>query len=151
MAPDNLLHEALTRAQLQSQSQSLNLASLSLSDSDDDVIAVRTPQSQTPALSRSTTPGTSRNPSPTRGSSPGKSLLTKPRSGAGKPRRDKTKEREKAAQADRTMDPLVKFPGEVSGRIFGELGVDDMLQCGLVCKKWRKSATISQSPDGLFF
>ncbi|KAK4690641.1 hypothetical protein P7C70_g9528, partial [Phenoliferia sp. Uapishka_3] len=148
---DSLLHSALTRAALLAQPPQEGFQSLSLSDSDDDLISVRTPlasstptTSLSPATSRSSSPtrSNSTNPSPTKGG--GIALgLTKTRSGAGKPRRDKTKEREKADQAGKTMDPLIKFPGEVSGRIFGELGVDDLLSVGLVCKKWRRSATIS--------
>ncbi|KAM0756353.1 hypothetical protein T439DRAFT_321056 [Meredithblackwellia eburnea MCA 4105] len=155
MASD-LLHDALTRHAQQSSitSNSItttpNIAQLSLSDDDDEaLIQVRTPLNpSTPATtSRASTPGTSRSSSPTRSqqnaANAAKNLTAKPRSGAGKPRRDKTKEREKALANQNSMDPLSKFPGEISGRIFGELDHRDLLRCGLVSKRWRRSATIN--------
>lgn len=126
----DLLHEALNRHARNTD----NVKDLSLSD--DDEIEVRTPLPSSPASAAST-------PSGSRSSSRSSSPSRKGKGGAGKPRRDKTKEREKAEANKRTMDPLVKFPGTISGRIFGELGVDDLLLCGLVCKKWRASQTIS--------
>ena len=129
----DLLHEALNR-HARGSTEPPNVKDLSLSD--DDEIEVRTPVPSTPSGSGQSTPSSSRSSSPSR----------KGKGGAGKPRRDKTKEREKAEQNKRTMDPLVKFPGRVNGRIFGDLGVDDLLTCGLVCKKWRASQTISQFP-----
>lgn len=137
MPTSDLLHEALNRHARETTSPPLH--ALSLSDNDDDEIPVRTPLPSSPNSGASTPSGSatsSRSSSPSRRKGGG---------GAGKPRRDKTKEREKAELNKRTMDPLIKFPGEVSGRIYGELGVDDLLRCGLVCKKWRASQTISQS------
>ncbi|KAI5478299.1 F-box domain, cyclin-like domain containing protein [Pseudohyphozyma bogoriensis] len=147
----DLLHDALLRAHEESHSptqkttsqlQSLHLSS----DSEDELIEVRTPIA-TPALSVASTPSASRSASPTRapGSPGGGGRNGRSRSGAGKPRRDKTKELAKAAANAATMDPLAKFPGEVNVRIFGLLGVDDLLTCGLVSKKWRRSQTINWS------
>ena len=132
----DLLHSALNRHAAAALSTPPSLSHLTLSD-DEDRIDVRTPLPSapgTPTLSRGSTPSSSRSTSPSR---KGK--------GAGKPRRDKTKEREKAEANKSSMDPLAKFPGEINGRIFGELGVDDLLSCGRVCKKWRKSQTMSAS------
>jgi hypothetical protein len=134
--PSDLLHDALNRHARESNLNSPPpLHALSLDD-DDELVEVRTPLPSAPG-SGASSPAGSRSSS--RSSSPNRK-----KGGAGKPRRDKTKEREKAEANKRSMDPLVKFPGEISGRIFGELGVDDLLTCGLVCKKWRASQTISE-------
>lgn len=157
MAPTDLLHSALNRhAANQSSPTKSNGGSLSPShlfsnlsidedEADNEIIDVRTPlpsQPSTPSISRSTTPSQSRSSSPTRRSGS--------KGGAGKPRRDKTKEKEKELANSNTMDPLTKFPGEINGRIFSYFELDDLLICGLVSKKWKKSMTISTFSYFLF-
>ena len=115
-------------------------------ESEDDLIAVLTP-SATPFGTPTASRNTSRSSSPTRRSSSNKLGG----GGAGKPRRDKSKELAKSqanklgADGTGSRDPLVKFEREVTGRIFGGLGSEDLLACGGVCKKWRGSQTLSQS------
>ncbi|KAK4050775.1 hypothetical protein OIV83_003196 [Microbotryomycetes sp. JL201] len=139
MPPNDLLHNALKRHASQAgEGEPLQLPAmqhLSMSD-DDDEVEVRTPAPSTPASTAST-------PAGSRSSSRASSPSRKGKSGAGKPRRDKTKEREKAEANKNPLDPLVRFPGEVTGRILGELGMHDLLACGLVCKRWRRSQTLN--------
>lgn len=156
MGNGDLLQQALNRAALQSQSSGDEAATttatsgagggvpagllhnLSLSDDDTEYIEVRTPGASTPVSTASTPSGSragSRSSSPSGG---------KRRGGAGKPRRDKSKELAKAEQNKNPLDPINRFPGEVNGRIFGELGVDELLACGLVSKRWRRSQTLSE-------
>lgn len=163
MSRSDLLHDALKRHASQQHMHddpnalSPRLGSMALSggsggsgeedDDDDAEVEVRTAASSMPGtprtISRSSTPGHSRSSSPTRQSS--SSSGRKRGGGAGKPPRDKTKEREKALANANKQDPLNRFPGEVNGRIFGQLSLRDLLACGLVCKRWRKSQTLSMS------
>jgi hypothetical protein len=141
MAPSVLLHDALLRSTALQQSLStetapLTLANLSLLSEDDDLISVLTP-APSPSPSIASTPSQSRSSSPTRRSSS--------KGGSGKPRRDKTKEREKADGIKNSRDPLALFPGEVCGRVFAHFGVRELLDCGVVCKRWRRSMTLSES------
>lgn len=119
-------------------------ATTTSAESEDDLIAVLTPFA-TPLSTPSVSRNTSRSSSPTRraGSTKG--------SGAGKPRRDKSKELAKAqanklgADGTGSRDPLARLENTLSGRIFQELGSEDLLACGAVCRKWRNSQTLSQS------
>ncbi|SGY62211.1 BQ5605_C007g04665 [Microbotryum silenes-dioicae] len=145
----DLLHDALTRHASQAQLSPRVMQALSLDEDgphgsalgegDDELISVQTPLPSTPG-SAASTPAASRNPS--RSSSPSGA---KRRGGAGKPQRDKTKEKEKAEAMNNAMDPMVRFPNVVNGRIFGELDMFDLLSCGLVCQRWRNSQTMSES------
>lgn len=165
----DLLHEALHRAAASASPPDVNRLSLAdegslspptspsahgaaLAGSDDELIPVRTPAFTTPGGSQATsvasTPDVSRPGSPTNEhggpSTPGRRPGASSRkSGKGKPRRDKTKEREKAERNRLTRDPLVKFPHEISSRIFAALGEHDLATCMAVCKRWRRSQTIS--------
>ncbi|GAA6064720.1 hypothetical protein JCM10212_005843, partial [Sporobolomyces blumeae] len=132
--PHDLLHDALNRATSRSRTGQSPppIESLRLSDPDE-LVDVVTPAPSSPASSRGSTPAGSRSSSPSRSGRKG---------GAGKPRRDKTKERMKAEQNKNPRDPINRFPGEVNGRIFGELLATDLLACGLVCKRWRRSQTL---------
>ncbi|GAA5870087.1 hypothetical protein JCM1840_003577 [Sporobolomyces johnsonii] len=136
--PTDLLHDALHRATSRSRTgegapplSPERLQALHL-DEDDQLVEVRTPLPSAPS-SAASTPSVSRSSSPSR----------KGKGGAGKPRRDKAKERAKAEANKNPFDPLIRFPGQVNGRIFGELGVNDLLACGLVCKRWRRSQTMN--------
>lgn len=137
-AMSDLLHSALNRAAFQAVSPTVpergRFSALSLED-DSDLIPVETPINSPPA-SVASSRNSSRSSSPTRRS----------RSGAGKPRRDKTAEKAKEQANRESRDPLVRLENVVSERIFRELGVDDLLACGAVCKRWRGSHTISTSP-----
>ncbi|GAA5850342.1 hypothetical protein JCM3766R1_004317 [Sporobolomyces carnicolor] len=138
--PHDLLHDALKRATSRSRTQTTGssppaLEHLRLSE-DESLIDVATPAPSSPASSVASTPSGSRSSSPSR-NSPRKG------GGAGKPRRDKTKERQKAEQNKNPLDPINRFPGVVNGRIFGELSATDLLSCGLVCKRWRRSQTLN--------
>ncbi|SCV71575.1 BQ2448_3163 [Microbotryum intermedium] len=143
----DLLHDALTRHASQAQLSPRALQALSLhedgthgsgsGEGDDELISVQTPIASTPG-SVASTPAASRNSS--RSSSPSGA---KRRGGAGKPRRDKTKEKEKAEAMNNAKDPMVRFPNVVNGRIFGELDMFDLLSCGMVCKRWRNSQTMN--------
>ncbi|GAA6013551.1 hypothetical protein JCM10207_004772 [Rhodosporidiobolus poonsookiae] len=141
MPPSDLLHDALNRhARSAADAGSLSptaLHSLHLG-SDDEEVEVRTPLPSAPG-SVASTPSSSRSASPTRAGGGG----GKRKGGAGKPRRDKTKEREKADAMKNPRDPFVRFPGEVLGRVLGELGAEELLQVGLVCKRWRRSQTLN--------
>jgi len=134
--PHDLLHDALRRATSRSRTTAGSPPALENLKLEDDLIEVATP-GLSPASSVSSTPAGSRSSSPSRAKKGG---------GAGKPRRDKTKEKMKAEANKNPFDPINRFPGEVNGRIFGELMADDLLACGLVCKRWRRSQTLSQFP-----
>lgn len=140
-APD-LLHTALNRHATQyrgSDGEPLSpsaLERLHLADEHDERIEVRTPAAST-AGSVASSPSSSRSASPTRAAG-------KRKGGAGKPRRDKTKEREKSEAMKNPSDPFLRFPGPVLGRVLGELGYHDLLSVGLVCKRWRRSQTLSE-------
>ncbi|KAK4047859.1 hypothetical protein OIO90_006020 [Microbotryomycetes sp. JL221] len=113
MPPNDLLHNALKRHASNAEGDTFQLPAvqqLTLSD-DDDEVEVRTPAPSLPASGAST-------PAGSRSSSRASSPSRKGRSGAGKPRRDKTKEREKAEANRNPLDPMNRFPGEVNGRIF---------------------------------
>ncbi|GAA5823749.1 hypothetical protein JCM11251_003279 [Rhodosporidiobolus azoricus] len=147
----DLLHETLRRATRQSRANgddpSLSpraLQSLHLSDDDDAQVEVRTPLPSAPG-SVASTPSSSRSASPTRAAAGGGGGGGggRKKGGAGKPRRDKTKERERAEQNKNPIDPFLRFPGEVLGRVLGELGASDLLAVGLVCKRWRRSQTLN--------
>ncbi|GAA5889257.1 hypothetical protein JCM6882_000689 [Rhodosporidiobolus microsporus] len=146
----DLLHSALRRATRQSRPStddpSLSptaLQSLHLASDDDEQVEVRTPLPSAPG-SVASTPSSSRSTSPTRSASVDSAGGGRKRKGgAGKPRRDKTKEREKAEQSKNPVDLFLRFPGEVLGRVLGELGANDLLAVGLVCKRWRRSQTLN--------
>jgi hypothetical protein len=55
-----------------------------------------------------------------------------------KPRRDKAKEREKAEQMRNPVDPFLRFPGPVLGRILGDFDVRDPIPQGSLhgSKRW---------------
>lgn len=131
--PHDLLHDALRRATSRSRTTAGSPPALESLKLEDDLIEVATP-GLSPASSVSSTPAGSRSSSPSRNKKGG---------GAGKPRRDKTKEKMKAESNKNPFDPINRFPGEVNGRIFGELMADDLLACGLVCKRWRRSQTLN--------
>ncbi|GJN92375.1 hypothetical protein Rhopal_005405-T1 [Rhodotorula paludigena] len=141
-APD-LLHTALNRHATQyrgSDGEPLSpsaLERLHLADEHDERIEVRTPAAST-AGSVASSPSSSRSASPTRAAG-------KRKGGAEKPRRDKTKEREKSEAMKNPSDPFLRFPGPVLGRVLGELGYHDLLSVGLVCKRWRRSQTLNYS------
>ncbi|GAA5926247.1 uncharacterized protein JCM15063_000225 [Sporobolomyces koalae] len=130
--PHDLLHDALNRATSRSRTAGSPPA-LEHLKLEDELIDVATPAPSSPASSVASTPAGSRSSSPSRNK----------RGGAGKPRRDKTKERQKAEANKNPLDPINRFPGEVNGRIFGELQTTDLLACGLVCKRWRRSQTLN--------
>ncbi|BGP18636.1 hypothetical protein JCM10213_004186 [Rhodosporidiobolus nylandii] len=144
MAPADLLHRALERHAAQNRSpddSSLSptrLQALHLGE-DDEEVEVRTPRASEPPSVASSV-ASSRSASPTRSSGGGGG---KRKGGAGKPRRDKTKEKERAEANKNPLDPFLRFPGEVLGRVLGELGADDLLSVGLVCKRWRRSQTLN--------
>ncbi|GAA6029075.1 hypothetical protein JCM8097_001581 [Rhodosporidiobolus ruineniae] len=145
MAPPDLLHDALRRhAAQKGEDPALSPTALqALQLADDEQIEVRTPLPSAPG-SVASTPSSSRSASPTRaGGGGGGGGGGKRKGGAGKPRRDKTKEKEKADAMKNPLDPFLRFPGEVVGRILGELGADDLLSVGLVCKRWRRSQTLN--------
>lgn len=48
------------------------------------------------------------------------------------------------AERRRSRDPLVRFDNTISARIFRELDVLDLARAQRVCKKWSRSATISE-------
>lgn len=161
----NLLQDAVKRAALQREqssgatspegrafSTSELRASLLTSDDEDTVTTVHTP-SQTPGASRSASRSGSRSTSPTREGKGGGRVGAKARREAAA--------REKAS----SLDPLRRLPNELSVRIFelvglgadgmgGEggdfSGVRDLLKCGAVCQKWRRSATIVRRPSALY-
>ncbi|GAA5856691.1 hypothetical protein JCM8547_005932 [Rhodosporidiobolus lusitaniae] len=140
MAPHDLLHDALNRAASKSRNPADPALSPTLRDlhifSDDDAeIEVSTPLPSYPS-SVASSPASSRSTSPTRAGN-------KRKGGAGKPRRDKAKEREKAEAMKNPLDPFLRFPGEVLGRVLGDLGAEDLLRLGLVCKRWRRSQTLN--------
>lgn len=142
----DLLHEALNRHAGQLRGRDGELLSprferLALSGSDDEneLVEVRTPMTASVAGSVESTPASSRSASPSRAGA------NRKKGGAGKPRRDKAKEREKAEQMRNPIDPFLRFPGEVLGRVLGDLDVRDLLAVGLVCKRWRRSQTLSES------
>ncbi|GAA6024407.1 hypothetical protein JCM11491_003543 [Sporobolomyces phaffii] len=139
--PHDLLHDALKRATSRSRTATSPPALDSLSLDAEPLIDVATPAPSSRSSSVASTPAGSRSSSPNRsgsGSGGGKKG-----GGAGKPRRDKTKERQKAEQNKNPLDPINRFPGQVNGRIFGELLATDLLACGLVCKRWRRSQTLN--------
>lgn len=142
-APD-LLHTALNRhasQQRTSDGEPLSpqaLERLRLSSDDDEQIEVRTPLGSV-AGSVASSPSSSRSASPTR------AAAGKRKGGAGKPRRDKTKEREKSEAMKNPLDPFLRFPGQVLGRVLGYLGYQDLTRVGLVSKRWRRSQTLSAS------
>ncbi|POY72333.1 hypothetical protein BMF94_4635 [Rhodotorula taiwanensis] len=140
----DLLHEALNRHAGQLRGRDGELLSprferLALSGSDDEneLVEVRTPMTASVAGSVESTPASSRSASPSRAGA------NRKKGGAGKPRRDKAKEREKAEQMRNPIDPFLRFPGEVLGRVLGDLDVRDLLAVGLVCKRWRRSQTLN--------
>lgn len=134
--PQDLLHDALRRATSRSRTATSPPALDSLKLEEDSLIDVATPAPSSPASSVASTPAGSRSSSPSRAG--------RKSGGAGKPRRDKTKEKQKAEANKNPLDPINRFPGEVNGRIFGELMAPDLLACGLVCKRWRRSQTLSE-------
>lgn len=140
----DLLHRALNRHASQARGPDGEPLSppaidrLHLASDDDEQIEVCTPVPSN-AGSVASTPASSRSASPTRAGA------GKRRGGAGKPRRDKTKEREKAEAMRNPLDPFLRFPNVVLGRILGELNANDLLAVGLVCKRWRRSQTLSAS------
>lgn len=126
----NLLHEALERATLREAPGSPLPSGRSFSpnshtsDSEDDneLISVRT----APPTPRSGSRAGSRSTSPTR-----KGRISR-----------QQKELEKAS----SIDPLKRFPNEISSKIFTQITtVQDLLACQRVCKRWRKSATLNYS------
>jgi hypothetical protein len=148
-APD-LLHDALRRATSRSRNaqdpalsptlRDFHIGSDDGTDGGDAQIEVRTPLPSYPG-SVASSACSSRSTSPTRaGGSGGKG---KKKGGAGKPRRDKAQEREKAEAMKNPLDPFLRFPGEVLGRVLGGLGAEDLLAVGRVCKRWKRSQTLS--------
>ncbi|GAA5981091.1 hypothetical protein JCM11641_001450 [Rhodosporidiobolus odoratus] len=143
MPVHDLLHTALERHAAQNRSPDdasippTRLQSLHLSSDDDELIEVSTPLPSAPG-SIASTPSSSRSASPTRAGGAGKR-----KGGAGKPRRDKAKEKEKSEANKNPVDPFLRFPGEVLGRVLGDLSADDLLSLGLVCKRWRRSQTLN--------
>ncbi|GAA5857132.1 hypothetical protein JCM9279_006020 [Rhodotorula babjevae] len=141
-APD-LLHTALNRhasQQRTSDGEPLSpqaLERLRLSSDDDEQIEVRTPLASV-AGSVASSPSSSRSASPTRASAG-----RRKGGGAGKPRRDKTKEREKSEAMKNPVDPFLRFPGQVLGRVLSYLGYQDLTKVGLVSKRWRRSQTLN--------
>lgn len=143
----DLLHTALHRHASQLRSPDgeplspplVDRLALSGSDDENELVEVRTPMTASIAGSVESTPASSRSASPSRAGG------GKRKGGAGKPRRDKAKEREKADQMRNPIDPFLRFPGEVLGRVLGELDVRDLQSVGLVCKRWRRSQTLSES------
>lgn len=141
-APD-LLHDALRRATSRSRNAqdpalSPTLRDFHLGSDDDEQIEVRTPLPSYPG-SVASSAASSRSTSPTRAAAGRKSK------GGGKPRRDKAKEQAKAEAMKNPFDPFLRFPGEVLGRVLGGLGAEDLLAVGLVCKRWKRSQTLSVS------
>lgn len=133
----DLLHTALNRhAALQSAQDGSppSLASLSLGSPPlgSDLIPVQTPAGSI-AGSPTSSASSSRASSPSRKGRSGK--------GGGRPPRDKTAERAKAAAAK--GDPLVRFGPTLAARIFALLSVGDLVRCQRVNKKWRRSQTIN--------
>lgn len=145
--PHDLLHDALKRATSRSRTTTgpspPALEHLKLSSEEEPLIDVATPAPSSVASSTSTTPAGSRSSSPSRAAAAASGGSRKGGGGAGKPRRDKTKERLKAEANKNPLDPINRFPGQVNGRIFGELLAPDLLACGLVCKRWRRSQTLN--------
>lgn len=133
--PHDLLHDALKRATSRSRTAGSPPSLEHLKLEEEPLIEVATPAPSSPSSSVASTPAGSRSSSPSRSGRKG--------GGAGKPRRDKTKERQKAEANKNPLDPINRFPGEVNGRIFGELMAPDLLACGLVCKRWRRSQTLN--------
>ncbi|BGP57150.1 hypothetical protein JCM8202_005412 [Rhodotorula sphaerocarpa] len=141
----DLLHTALHRHASQLRSPDgeplspplVDRLALSGSDDENELVEVRTPMTASIAGSVESTPASSRSASPSRAGG------GKRKGGAGKPRRDKAKEREKADQMRNPIDPFLRFPGEVLGRVLGELDVRDLQSVGLVCKRWRRSQTLN--------
>ena len=146
----DLLHAALNRHASQIRGpdgellspRSLDRLALS-SDDENELVEVKTPMTMSVAGSVDSTPASSRSASPSRAGGGGGG---KRKGGAGKPRRDKAKEREKAEQMRNPVDPFLRFPGPVLGRILGDFDVHDLQNVGLVCKRWRRSQTLSESP-----
>ena len=132
MAHVSLLQEALSRATLDRSPRSRppsergrprvdHLAAMTggavttePSDSDDDLVAVATPATD---MSRST--------SPTRMG----------------PRRRRL---EREMEARSSHDPLKRLPGPVAQRVFGALDYRSLAVCSRVCRRWNRSATISE-------
>ncbi|BGP42286.1 hypothetical protein JCM10449v2_006291 [Rhodotorula kratochvilovae] len=110
------------------------LERLRLSD-EDEQIEVRTPIGSV-AGSIASSPSSSRSTSPTR-------AVNRRKGGAGKPRRDKTKEREKAEAMKNPVDPFLRFPGQVLGRVLSYLEYPDLTRVGMVSKRWRRSQTLN--------
>ncbi|GAA5869161.1 hypothetical protein JCM3774_003968 [Rhodotorula dairenensis] len=138
----DLLHAALNRHASQTRgpdgealSPRLQHLALSSSDDENELVEVKTPMTMSVAGSVDSTPASSRSASPSRAG--------RKKGGAGKPRRDKAKEREKADQMRNPIDPFLRFPGTVLGRVLGDLGVRDLQNVGLVCKRWRRSQTLN--------
>ncbi|GAA5991759.1 hypothetical protein JCM10908_001126 [Rhodotorula pacifica] len=137
----DLLHAALNRHASQTRGPdgemlSPRLERLALSsDDENELVEVRTPMTMSIAGSVDSTPASSRSASPSRAG--------RKKGGAGKPRRDKAKEREKAEQMRNPIDPFLRFPGTVLGRVLGEFDVRDLQNIGLVCKRWRRSQTLN--------
>lgn len=153
---NNLLHDAVVRAAMKREQSSgatspegrafatADLRASLTSDDEDTITTVHTP-AQTPGGSRSASRAGSRSTSPSRDGKGGGRVGAKAR-------------REAAAREKATsLDPLRRLPNELSVRIFelvglgadgmggeqGDLsGVRDLLKCGLVSTKWRRSATI---------
>ena len=151
----DLLHAALNRHASQIRGpdgellspRSLDRLALS-SDDENELVEVKTPMTMSVAGSVDSTPASSRSASPSRAGGGGGG---KRKGGAGKPRRDKAKEREKAEQMRNPVDPFLRFPGPVLGRILGDFDVRDLQNVGLVCKRWRRSQTLSESYVGWRF
>ena len=147
----DLLHAALNRHASQIRGpdgellspRSLDRLALS-SDDENELVEVKTPMTMSVAGSVDSTPASSRSASPSRAGGGG----GKRKGGAGKPRRDKAKEREKAEQMRNPVDPFLRFPGPVLGRILGDFDVRDLQNVVLVCKRWRRSQTLSESYAG---
>ncbi|KAG0663551.1 hypothetical protein C6P46_002447 [Rhodotorula mucilaginosa] len=147
----DLLHAALNRHASQIRGpdgellspRSLDRLALS-SDDENELVEVKTPMTMSVAGSVDSTPASSRSASPSRAGGGG----GKRKGGAGKPRRDKAKEREKAEQMRNPVDPFLRFPGPVLGRILGDFDVRDLQNVGLVCKRWRRSQTLRSAPQG---
>ncbi|KWU45864.1 hypothetical protein RHOSPDRAFT_32337 [Rhodotorula sp. JG-1b] len=143
----DLLHAALNRHASQIRGpdgellspRSLDRLALS-SDDENELVEVKTPMTMSVAGSVDSTPASSRSASPSRAGGGGGG---KRKGGAGKPRRDKAKEREKAEQMRNPVDPFLRFPGPVLGRILGDFDVRDLQNVGLVCKRWRRSQTLN--------